>query len=115
MKSRYESAKIVALDGRLCHDEHKAAPKTAYRDYMNIHLKPELEQLIHKDVERGPYETADEFVERAVEMLHAQEEWLSANRTEISAKIEEGDASFQPVELLDGVQPRVQRVEQKRG
>jgi antitoxin ParD1/3/4 len=81
---------------------------------MTIHLKPELEQLIQKDVERGPYETADEFVERAVEMLHAQEEWLSTNRTEISAKIDEGYASAQRGELIDSDQVRAQMERKKR-
>jgi len=68
---------------------------------MTIHLKPELERLIQQDVERGPYQTADEFVERAVQMLHEQEEWMSANRTGINAKIEEGYASAQRGELID--------------
>lgn len=34
---------------------------------MTIRLKPELEALIQKDVERGPYQSADEFVEQAVQ------------------------------------------------
>ena len=29
---------------------------------MKIHLRPELEQLIKQDVQRGPYQTVDEFV-----------------------------------------------------
>ena len=33
---------------------------------MDIRLKPELEKLMEEDVQRGPYQTADEFVERAV-------------------------------------------------
>jgi antitoxin ParD1/3/4 len=81
---------------------------------MTIHLKPELERLIQKDVERGPYKTADEFVERAVQMLHEQEEWLSVNRAEISSKIEEGYASAQRGELIDGDQVRAQMEEKKR-
>ena len=37
---------------------------------MTIHLKPELEQLIQKDIERGAYQTVEQFVERAIQMLH---------------------------------------------
>lgn len=37
---------------------------------MTIHLNPELEALIQKDVERGPYQSADEFVACAIQMLH---------------------------------------------
>ena len=81
---------------------------------MTIHLKPELERLIQKDVERGPYQTADEFVERAVQMLHEQEEWMWANRAEIRAKIEEGYASAQRGDLIDADQVRAQMEEKKR-
>ena len=68
---------------------------------MTVHLKPELEALIQKDLQRGTYQSADEFVERAVKMLHEQEEWLSEDRGEIAAKIEHGFAQAQRGELID--------------
>jgi Arc/MetJ-type ribon-helix-helix transcriptional regulator len=40
---------------------------------MEIRLRPELEALIRPDVQRGIYETVDEYIERAVSMLHEQE------------------------------------------
>ncbi len=40
---------------------------------MTINLNPELQDLIQRDVQRGPYESVDEFVERAVRMLHEQD------------------------------------------
>jgi len=69
---------------------------------MTIQLKPELEALIQRDVQRGPYQSADEFVERAVQMLHEQEEWLAENRSEIAAQIEHGFAQTERGELIDG-------------
>jgi putative addiction module CopG family antidote len=60
---------------------------------MEIHLKPELEELIKQDVQRGSYQTVDEFVERAVSMLHEQEAWLAQNRAEIASKVDEGYAA----------------------
>ncbi len=81
---------------------------------MTIHLKPELEKLIQNDVQRGPYQNADEFVERAVQMLRDQEEWLSANRADISAKIDEGYAAAQRGELIDEEQVREQMAAKKR-
>jgi Arc/MetJ-type ribon-helix-helix transcriptional regulator len=57
---------------------------------MAIQLKPELEALIRQDVLRGPYQSVDEFVERAVSQLHEQETWLAAHRDEIRCDIEEG-------------------------
>ena len=68
---------------------------------MNIRLRPELEKLIEEDVQRGPYQSLDEFIERAVSLLHEQEVWLASHRTEIAAKIEEGYAASQRGELLD--------------
>jgi putative addiction module CopG family antidote len=68
---------------------------------MEIHLKPELAELIKQDVQRGSYQTVDEFVERAVSMLHEQEAWLAQNRVEIAAKIDEGYAAAQRGELVE--------------
>ncbi|HMD48091.1 MAG TPA: type II toxin-antitoxin system ParD family antitoxin [Bryobacteraceae bacterium] len=69
---------------------------------MTIHLNPELEALIQKDVERGPYQSADEFVAQAVQMLHDQEQWLADHRAEIAAKIEHGFVQAETRELVDG-------------
>jgi putative addiction module CopG family antidote len=68
---------------------------------MNIRLRPEIEKLIEEDIQRGPYQSVDEFVERAVSMLHEQEMWLAEHRTEIGAKIEEGYAAAQRGEFID--------------
>jgi putative addiction module CopG family antidote len=57
---------------------------------MDIHLRPELEEQIRQDIQRGPYQTVDEFVERAVSLLHEQEAWFSSNHREIAEKIEDG-------------------------
>lgn len=69
---------------------------------MTIHLTDDLQALIERDVERGPYQTADEFVARAIQMLHEQEEWLAENRGEIAAKIQHGYAQAERGELIDG-------------
>ena len=81
---------------------------------MTIRLKPELEALIQKDVERGPYGSADEFVEQAVQMLHEQEQWLADHRAEIATKIEEGYVSAERGELLDPEQARARVAERKQ-
>jgi antitoxin ParD1/3/4 len=71
---------------------------------MAIQLRPELEEIIREDVRRGPYTSADEYLERAVTMLHEQENWLAAHRDEIAARIEEGLASVERGELADAEQ-----------
>ena len=81
---------------------------------MEIRLKPELEELIKQDVQRGSYQTVDEFVERAVSMLHEQEAWLAQNRVEIATKIDEGYAAAQRGELVEADAVRSRLAELKR-
>jgi antitoxin ParD1/3/4 len=81
---------------------------------MTIHLKPELEALIQQDVERGPYQSVDEFVQQAVQMLHEREQWLAENRAEIAAKIEAGYASAERGDLLDAERVRARLNERKQ-
>jgi len=81
---------------------------------MEIRLRPELEALIRQDVQRGSYQTVDEFVERAVEMLHEQEAWLTEHRSEIETQIAEGYAAAQRGELIEAEQVRSRLKELKR-
>ena len=69
---------------------------------MTVNLKPELEALIKDDLESGPYRSVDEFVERAVQMLHEQEQWFAGNRDGIAALVEHGFAQAERGELIDG-------------
>ena len=81
---------------------------------MEIRLRPELADLIKQDVQRGSYQTVDEFVECAVSMLHEQEACLAQNRTEIAAKIEQGYGAAERGELIDGDAARSRLAELKR-
>ena len=81
---------------------------------MEIRLRPELAELIKQDVERGSYQTVDEFVERAVSMLHEHEAWLAQNQAEIEAKIGEGYGAAQRGELIDADAVRSRLAELKR-
>jgi Arc/MetJ-type ribon-helix-helix transcriptional regulator len=81
---------------------------------MTIILKPELEELIKQDIQRGPYQTVEEFVERAVSMLHEQELFLAENRAAIAAKIEEGYAAAQRRGLIGSDQVCANMDEKKR-
>jgi putative addiction module CopG family antidote len=81
---------------------------------MEIRLRPELEAAIRQDVQRGAYQTVDEYVEHAVSILHEQEAWLAAHRTYIDAQINEGYAAAQRGELLDPDEVRSKLGELKR-
>ncbi len=81
---------------------------------MKIHLRPELEEMVKQDVQRGPYQTVDEFVEHAISLLHEQEAWLAEHSSEIRARIEKGYAAAQRGELIGSDQVRSVLEERKR-
>jgi Arc/MetJ-type ribon-helix-helix transcriptional regulator len=81
---------------------------------VKIHLRPELEEMIKRDLQRGPYQSVDEFIERVVSLLHEQEAWLAEHGVEIRAKIEQGYAAAQRGELIDSDQVRSTLDERKR-
>jgi antitoxin ParD1/3/4 len=81
---------------------------------MNVRLRPEIQKLIQQDLARGPYQSVDDFVEKAVTMLHEQEAWLAANRSDTNAKIEEGFAAAQRGELIDADEVRSRMTDCKR-
>jgi predicted transcriptional regulator len=67
-----------------------------------------------QDVQRGAYQTVDEYVEHAIAILHEQEAWLAEHRAEIKSKIDEGYASAQRGELLKPEEVRSRLDELKR-
>lgn len=67
---------------------------------MTIELRPELEALVRQDIQMGPYGSIEEYLEKAVMLLHNQEAWLASHQKEIAAKIEEG---WQAAERGDNV------------
>jgi Arc/MetJ-type ribon-helix-helix transcriptional regulator len=57
---------------------------------MTIQLKPEQEHRIAEAVRSGAYQSPDDVIERALEVLHERDEWLMANRQAVDAKIRRG-------------------------
>ena len=81
---------------------------------MIIELRPETEELIRNDIRPdGPYQTAGEFVEQAVALLHQPEIWLAEHRAEVVAKMEAGYESAQRGELADETEVRDRMNERK--
>jgi antitoxin ParD1/3/4 len=69
---------------------------------MTLELKPEIEALIQKQLQSGAFSSAEEVIERALEFLSAEEDWLADNREQIAAQIQEGWDEAQRGELTDG-------------
>ena len=57
---------------------------------MALQLSPQQENRIAEALRSGAYQNPDDVIDRALEVLHEQDEWLSANRQEINAKIQRG-------------------------
>ena len=61
---------------------------------MKIQLKTELERLIQKDIERGGYKSVEQFVERAIQLLHDEEYLLQESKHSIHEAIGDGLAQL---------------------
>jgi antitoxin ParD1/3/4 len=57
---------------------------------MTIHLNPEQEHRIAEALRSGAYHSADDAIDRALEVLHERDEWLAASREANNAKIHQG-------------------------
>ncbi len=73
---------------------------------MTVTLSPEQEQRLADVLRSGAYQNAEQVLDRALEMLLAQEEWLAENRDEIAVAIELGFAEAERSELVDGDEVR---------
>ena len=65
-----------------------------YSQGVNVHLTPELEDLVQSKVKSGRYNSASELVSEALRLLQRREE--------IRERIEEGWQSVRRGELVDG-------------
>ncbi len=60
--------------------------------------------MVKQNVQRGPCQTVDEFVEHAISLFHEQGAWLAGHGPEIREKIERGYAAAQRGESIDSDQ-----------
>ena len=57
---------------------------------MAIHLNPNQEHRVAEALRSGAYHSPDDVIDRALDVLHEQDEWLMANRQAIDAHIRQG-------------------------
>ena len=69
---------------------------------MTVELTPASEALIQKRFQTGAFSSVEEVIERALELLSAEEDWLTDNRELIAAQIQEGWDEAERGELTDG-------------
>ncbi len=67
---------------------------------MSITLRPEHERVIAEVIESGAYENPDQVIERALEVLRSEDEWLHDHKAEVSEKIERAFGQFERGEFF---------------
>ena len=69
---------------------------------MNVHLTPELEQLVQTRVKSGRYNSASEVIREALRLLEQRDEVFTLRKDEIRKQIEEGWQYAKRGEFVDG-------------
>ncbi len=70
---------------------------------MILELKPEQQEILQLATRSG--RSQEEVLDRVFQIMreeHEMDEWMSANREEVAAQIEEGYAQAMRGELIDG-------------
>lgn len=73
---------------------------------MTITLRPEHEELIARAIQSGAYETPDQVIERALEVLRSENDLLQEDKLSIHEKIERAFAQFERGEFFTAEQSR---------
>ena len=68
---------------------------------MNVHLTPELEQLVQSKVKSGRYNSPSEVVGEALRLLEQRDEVFALRKDEIREHLEEGWQAAKRGELVD--------------
>ena len=69
---------------------------------MNVHLTPELETLVQNKVKTGRYNSASEVVREALRLFEQRDRIRELQIQELQKKINEGLASLERGEGVDG-------------
>jgi putative addiction module CopG family antidote len=80
---------------------------------MTITLKPEHEELITQAMRTGAYKSADEVIERALEMLNSEDKWLHDHKEIIAEKIERAFGQFERGEFFSAEESRTDMEKRK--
>jgi Arc/MetJ-type ribon-helix-helix transcriptional regulator len=80
---------------------------------MTITIRAEHEQLIAQALRTGGYQSADEVIGRALEILRSEDEWLAENKSAIGEKIERAFGQFERGEFFSPDQSRADMEKRK--
>ena len=80
---------------------------------MTITLRPQQEQLIARAVQSGAYQTPDQVIDRALEMLRFEDELLHGDKDSIHQKIERAFGQFERGEFFTAEESRADMEKRK--
>ena len=80
---------------------------------MTINLRPEHERLINQAMESGVYQSPDEVVGRALEVLSFEDEWFRDHNGLVHEKIERGFEQFDRGEFFSAEESRTEMERRK--
>jgi antitoxin ParD1/3/4 len=69
---------------------------------VNVHLTPELEQIVQNKVQSGRYNSASEVVREALRLMEQKDELRAIQIQEFRKRIDRGLAEAHGGELADG-------------
>jgi antitoxin ParD1/3/4 len=82
---------------------------------MNVNLTPELETLVQNKVKTGRYNSASEVVREALRLFEQRDHIRELQLREIRKKIDQGWASLERGEGIDGAQFFKRLEQEERG
>jgi putative addiction module CopG family antidote len=73
---------------------------------MTITLRPEHEKVVKQAIQSGAYRSAEEVIERALEMLRSEDTWLLNRKDDIAEKIDRAFGQFERGEFFSAEESR---------
>jgi antitoxin ParD1/3/4 len=81
---------------------------------MTVTLTAEQEKFIAEELKSGHYQSASDVIAQSLGMLHAQEEFIRENVSELREKISVGVEQIRRGEVLDGKEVFDRLIEKNR-
>ena len=80
---------------------------------MTITLRPEHERVVTQAIQSGAYQSPEEVIERALEVLRFEDTWLLDHKDEIAEKIDRAFGQFERGEFLSAEESRADMEKRK--
>ena len=80
---------------------------------MTITLRPEQEKAVAQAIASGAYQSPDDVISRALEVLRAEDDWISGQKDAIAEKLERAFEQFERGEFLSSDESRADMAKRK--